>query len=231
MTWPLLLLALAFVPMAWEAHRSRTNERALRRAGAVEPAGDVFAAMRVIYPACFAAMIAEGWLQGRGPDAVSLAGAVVFLAGKALKYWAIATLGSRWTFRVLVPPGSGRTSSGPYGVMNHPNYVGVAGELAGMALLARAPVTGMLAVAGFGALMLARIKVEEKTLAAAQPNNRSTAQRHGGAAAQPNNGSTAQPHGGATAQPNNRSTAQPVNRATAGPLNADRRSRRTPPGV
>ena len=47
-----------------------------------------------------------------------------------------------WTFRVLVPPGSARTLRGPYRLLRHPNYVAVVGELAGFALLARAPRLG-----------------------------------------------------------------------------------------
>jgi isoprenylcysteine carboxyl methyltransferase (ICMT) family protein YpbQ len=53
--------------------------------------------------------------------------------------------------------------------MRHPNYLGVMGELLGTALMAQAPVTGLLALMGFGALILARIKIEEGALARAAP--------------------------------------------------------------
>jgi methyltransferase len=159
-----VLLALAFIPMLLEAARSAANERRLRAAGAVEPADDVIWIMQPAYPACFVAMIIEAWWRGSSWSHAATAGAIVFACAKALKYWAIATLGERWTFRVLVPPGSSRIVRGPYTVLRHPNYVAVAGELAGFALLAGAPVTGALATVGFGALMLLRIKVEERAL-------------------------------------------------------------------
>jgi methyltransferase len=161
---PLLVLALAFVPMALEARLSSRRERALRAAGAREPAGDVYAPMQVIYPGCFLAMAAEAWARGATPGELLAAGLIVFLAAKALKYWAIATLGARWTFKVLVPPGSSRIVAGPYRWLRHPNYLAVAGELAGVALMARAAVTGPMALALFGGLMLARIRVEERAL-------------------------------------------------------------------
>ena len=41
-------------------------------------------------------------------------------------------------------------TSGPYRVFRHPNYVGVIGELAGVALMSGALVTGPLATLGFG---------------------------------------------------------------------------------
>jgi methyltransferase len=159
-----LLLFGAFLPMAVEARVSARHERALRAMGASEPAGDVYGTMRFAYPASFVAMAIEGWLRGATVDATFGIGATVFCLSKMLKYWAIATLGQRWTFRVLVPPGSLRVVRGPYRMLRHPNYIAVAGELAGMGLMAHAPLTGTASVIGFGALMVARIRVEERAL-------------------------------------------------------------------
>jgi methyltransferase len=158
------LLIAAFVPMLVEAALSARNERRLRQAGAVEPGDDVFAAMQVVYPVCFAAMIAESWIAPRAQPSSIVAGAVLFVLAKALKYWAIASLGVRWTFRVLVPPNSTRTVRGPYRFVRHPNYVAVAGELAGFAIMAAAPISGLVALLVFAQLMRARIRVEERAL-------------------------------------------------------------------
>jgi methyltransferase len=162
----LALFVTAFVPMIGEAARSAANEKRLRAAGAIEPAGDVYRAMQLAYPASFGAMIAEAWLRSVPGSSVVIAGALLFALAKALKYWAIATLGPRWTFRVLVPPRSGRITAGPYRHLRHPNYLAVVGELAGMALMARALIAGPLAIALFGTLMLLRIRVEERALRA-----------------------------------------------------------------
>jgi methyltransferase len=161
---PLILLIVVFVPMLVEARLATRNDRALRSAGAIEPPDDVLRLMQAAYPTCFLAMVVEGWVRGSGVNLTFVAGAGLFALGKALKYWAIATLGDRWTFRVLVPPQSTRIVAGPYRFLRHPNYVGVAGELAGMALMAQAPLTGVVAIAGFGALMVQRIRVEEREL-------------------------------------------------------------------
>jgi methyltransferase len=158
------LLAVAFIPMLLETWLSATNERRLRAAGALEPADDVYAVMQIAYPASFVAMIAEAWWRGSGLTSIGFAGAAIFVAAKLLKYWAIGTLGSRWTFRVLVPPGSQRTLRGPYGKLRHPNYIGVMGEIVGFAVLARAPLTGTVATILFGLLLIARIRVEERAL-------------------------------------------------------------------
>jgi isoprenylcysteine carboxyl methyltransferase (ICMT) family protein YpbQ len=50
--------------------------------------------------------------------------------------------------------------------MAHPNYAGVAGELIGAAVAMHAMVTGPVAVTTFCILMVRRVAVEEKALAA-----------------------------------------------------------------
>jgi methyltransferase len=117
------------------------------------------------YPAAFAVMAAEGAGVGPPPPAsVAAAGWALFVASKALKYWAIAALGPRWTFRVLVLPAEPLVSSGPYAWLRHPNYLAVAGELVSMALVAGAPVTGPAATLLFSLLLRRRIQVEDEAL-------------------------------------------------------------------
>lgn len=159
-----LLAAVVFLPMVIEAVLSRRNETRLRARGAVEPAGDVYRWMQFAYPLSFVAILAEGALARPRLDVLAAAGAAVFVGAKLLKYWAIATLGERWSFRVLVPPGSALVAGGPYRLVQHPNYVAVIGELVGAALIAGAAVCGVLAVLVFGSLIVRRISVEEAAL-------------------------------------------------------------------
>ncbi len=108
--------------MLAELRLSLRNERRLRAAGAIEPPGDVYRAMAVLYPASFVVMAIEGaWrassasMSGDGPSSFSAAasGVVLFAASKVLKYWAIRSLGERWSFRVLVQPGRPLVRTGP----------------------------------------------------------------------------------------------------------------------
>src|SRR5712671_917251 len=95
----LVSLAAVLAMMAGELMLSRANERILRRRGAIEPSGDVYRTLAWTYPGMFVLMAIEGVIGGRQPGVRSLAGALVLLAAKALKLWAISTLGPRWTFR------------------------------------------------------------------------------------------------------------------------------------
>jgi methyltransferase len=156
--------AVVFLLMLVEARRSARNVGRLRAAGALEPSDDVYPLMRVLYPLAFLVPAGEGWFSTRY-DTLWPSGLLVFLSAKALKYWAVAALGDLWSFQVLVLPGRPLVKSGPYRFLRHPNYVGVAGEIAGNALLCGAPWTGALFTLGFTGLMLRRIRVEERALA------------------------------------------------------------------
>ncbi len=164
---PVVALGVVLVTLLAEAMLAARNERRLIARGAVEPAGDVHAWMRVAYPLGFAACIAEGWWRGTAWTPTAAAGLTLFAAGKVVKYLAIATLGERWTFRVLPLRGQPLVTRGVYRWLRHPNYVGVVGEVLGIALWMQAPMAGTLFALGFGWLLRQRIRVEEQALEAA----------------------------------------------------------------
>jgi methyltransferase len=169
MSWTVpALLAVVFAAMVIEAAISARHAADLRAMGGVEPADDVYKWMAATYPTSFVAMAIEGMVRGPVPLNVFLAGAALLVASKLLKVWVIATLGIRWTFRVIVPPRSSRIVTGPYRYMRHPNYLAVCGELVGMAVAAGALVTGPIAVAVFGMILVRRIAVEERALRRSQ---------------------------------------------------------------
>ena len=165
--------------MLAETHVSVKHERGLRARGAIEPRGDVYFAMLMLYPLAFALMYFEGVSRAEilaevkpassaGP-AWWMAGILLMLASKGLKYWAIANLRDRWTFKVLVLPGVPLVRTGPYRYVDHPNYIAVVGELVGMALMMSAWITGPVMIVVFGLAMLKRLKVETRALRDERP--------------------------------------------------------------
>lgn len=172
--------ALVFGLMLAETHLSVRNERTLRARGAVEPRGDVYLAMLILYPLAFGLMGVEGLSRSKaaqvaaGPSSPGgpawwLAGILLMVASKGLKYWAIASLGDRWTFRVLVLPGLPLVRRGPYRYVNHPNYIAVVGELIAMALMMSAWMTGPVMILLFGIALMMRLKVETRALRDERP--------------------------------------------------------------
>jgi methyltransferase len=160
----LAALAVVVVLMLLELRVSTRNERVLLSRGATAPHDPVYATMRWAYPAVFAAMAVEGALAAPAPAWLVTAGAAVFVSAKLFKYWAIATLGERWTYKVLVLPGVPLVETGPYRFIRHPNYVGVVGELVGMALLSEAKFAGPAGVVFFSWLLSRRIQAEDRAL-------------------------------------------------------------------
>ncbi len=81
------------------------------------------------------------------------------------RLWIMASLGARWTTRVITLPGAPRVRRGPYRFLRHPNYLVVALEIPVLPLAFGA---WQLAL-GFGlanlALLAHRIRVEERALA------------------------------------------------------------------
>jgi methyltransferase len=162
---PVVLVLLAvMLMMLGEAIVSRSHERTLREQGAIEPPGDVYATMLWAYPGAFVVMAAEGVVAGPAATLISASGVILMAAAKALKWWAMVSLGVRWTFRVLIVPGAPLVTRGPYAIWRHPNYIAVVGEFLAMALITNARVTGPLTTLLFSWLMWQRIRIEDRAL-------------------------------------------------------------------
>jgi methyltransferase len=160
----LTALGAVVLLMLGELRLSNRNERALRDRGAIAPPDPVYQTMRWAYPAVFVAMAAESLLTGPASPPLAMIGAAVFTASKLFKFWAIAALGGRWTYKVLVLPGMPLVTGGPYRLVRHPNYVGVVGELVGMALMTAARFAGPAGILFFSWLLLRRIRAEDQAL-------------------------------------------------------------------
>jgi methyltransferase len=159
---PVLVLFAVLVMMLAELWLSTANERVLRANGAVEVPDPVYGVMRFAYPGVFVAMALEGAISGVELGPTTFAGVALMFAAKALKFWAIASLGTRWTYKVLVVPSLPLVTRGPYTWLRHPNYVAVVGELIAMALMTHARITGPLGTLFFGWLLIRRIAAEER---------------------------------------------------------------------
>lgn len=94
---------------------------------------------------------------------------VVVIAAQVLRWWCITTLGQQWNTRVVVVPGGGRVTGGPYRFFSHPNYVAVVVEGIALPLVHTAWVTALAFTVLNAALLWARISVEDKALQSLTP--------------------------------------------------------------
>ena len=108
------------------------------------------------------------WIFGRQQD-VDRAWLVVFIVLQTVRIWCLASLGARWTTRIIVLPGMPLVARGPYRFMKHPNYAVVAAEIAMVPLALGLPAFAALFTVANGLILLWRMHVENAALAAAGP--------------------------------------------------------------
>jgi protein-S-isoprenylcysteine O-methyltransferase Ste14 len=98
-------------------------------------------------------------------DAVRWIGVVLYAAGGALRIWPVYVLGNRFSGLVAIQPGHALLTTGIYGVIRHPSYLGLLINAFGWGLAFRSWV-GVLLAALLVPLLLARIRSEEALLRA-----------------------------------------------------------------
>jgi methyltransferase len=166
----LALLAAVAAERLGELVLSRRHERALRARGAVESGAGHYPLMVAVHAALFAGAAAEVWFLDR-PFLPWLGGPmlVVVALTMALRYWVVATLGERWTTRVLVLPGAPIVAAGPFRFLRHPNYLAVAVEVFALPLVHTAWWTSLGCGVANLMVLARRIRVENTALATAAP--------------------------------------------------------------
>jgi methyltransferase len=101
----------------------------------------------------------------------------LFGALQAARLWVIASLGRRWTTRLVVLPGEPLVARGPYRWLSHPNYLIVAGEVAILPLAFAAVAIAAAFSACNGFLLARRIRLENAALGAPSYHIRETLPR------------------------------------------------------
>jgi methyltransferase len=114
--------------------------------------------------AVHASWIAGLWWLGHG-RAIDPALLAVFVLLQAARVWVIASLGPRWTTRIIVLPGERLVAKGPYRWLRHPNYLIVALEIAVVPLALGLPIFAALFSVLNAAILYQRIVTENAALA------------------------------------------------------------------
>ena len=91
----------------------------------------------------------------------------LFIVVQMARFWVLATLGRRWTIRILVMPGERLVARGPYRWLRHPNYAVVSGEIAIVPLALGMPIYALVFSILNAAVLAIRIPAENAALAAA----------------------------------------------------------------
>ncbi len=88
------------------------------------------------------------------------------IAAMGLRYWAVSSLGDRWTTRIVLVPDEAVVRRGPYRWLRHPNYLAVITEIVALPLVHGAWITALVASTLNAWLLTVRIRAEERALVA-----------------------------------------------------------------
>ena len=154
------LVGFLIVQRLAELALAQWNTARLRAEGGVEFGASHYPLMVALH----ALWLLGLWVYGhdRGVDPFWF---VIFILLQAGRLWVIASLGRRWTTRVIVLPGAAAVARGPYRWLRHPNYAVVILEIAVVPLALGLPVFALLFSLANTALLAYRIGVENQALA------------------------------------------------------------------
>ena len=162
MTAPVVILALVTLQRLAELAIARRNTKALLAGGAYEASPGHYPLIVAVHAGWLAAL---WWLAPGMPVSWSLIG--LFLLLQLGRLWVLATLGRRWTTRIIVVPGERLVARGPFRLVRHPNYLIVVGEIAVLPLAFGLWKMALLFTVLNAAVLVVRIRAEEKALASA----------------------------------------------------------------
>jgi methyltransferase len=154
------LIAFVILQRFAELGLAQWNTTRLRAAGGVEFGASHYPLMVALHASWLLGLWIFG--HGRSVDPIWLA---IFILLQAARVWVIASLGRRWTTRVIVLPGASPIERGPYRWLRHPNYAVVALEIAVVPLALGLPLFALMFSTANAGLLIYRIGVENEALA------------------------------------------------------------------
>jgi methyltransferase len=118
------LLLFVTVQRLGELVLAQRNTKRLLARGAFEAAASHYGLIVLLH----AAWLTGLWLLAppRAPDPLL---AVLYGVLQIVRLWVLATLGERWTTRIIILPGAPLVREGPYRFIPHPNYTVVVAEI------------------------------------------------------------------------------------------------------
>jgi methyltransferase len=159
MSWPVVILALVTAQRIGELWLSNRNTRRLLARGAYEVAPGHYPLLVAVHVLWLAAL----WVLAPGRPVRPL-WLAAFVLLEICRIWVIASLGDRWTTRIIILPGAALVRRGPYRFVNHPNYWVVGGEIAVLPLMFGFWDMALLFSALNAAVLSVRIREENKAL-------------------------------------------------------------------
>lgn len=164
MTLSILILTLVTVQRLAELMLAKRNTASLLARGGIEKSSGHYPYIVVMH----AAWLLLLWFFASNTQ-INFWWLALFIVLQFLRVWVIATLGERWTTRIIVIPGEARVQHGPYRYIAHPNYMIVAAEIIALPMALGLPWVALVFTLLNAAILFVRIRAEAKALDDVEP--------------------------------------------------------------
>lgn len=159
MTAAILILGFVTLQRLGELWLAERNRKRLLARGAVEYGQRHYFLIVAVHALWLAAL---WWLAPGQP--INLPLLLFFALLQIGRLWVLATLGERWTTRIIVLPDAPLVTRGPYRFLDHPNYVIVVLEIAVLPLVFGLWQIAVLFSLLNAAVLMVRIAAENRAL-------------------------------------------------------------------
>lgn len=157
-----LLLGFLTIQRLAELWWAKRNEASLLAAGGIEYGRSHLPLIVLFHAAWMTGMWALAYDHSIVPIFLAL-----FVVLQIVRFWVLATLGRRWTIRIIVVPGERLAVRGPYRLLRHPNYAVVTAEIAVVPLALHLPIYALIFSVLNALVLSVRIPAENAALLAA----------------------------------------------------------------
>ena len=158
MTGAAAFIAFLVLQRLAELILARRNTVRLLAQGAVEHGAAHYPLIVALHASWLASIAIFGWDQPIRPLWL-----ILFVALQAARLWVLASLGDRWTTRIIVLDRP-LVARGPYRLIPHPNYAVVVAEIAGAPVVLGLWPVALIFTALNAAVLAIRIRAENRAL-------------------------------------------------------------------
>lgn len=155
----IVILALVTAQRLGELIVARRNTARLLAAGGIERGPEHYPLIVVLHAAWLSGLWWLAWDRPASPLWLA-----AYLVLEAVRVWVLASIGRRWTTRIIVVPGETLVRKGPYRFLPHPNYAVVAGEILVLPLVFGLTAYALVFSLLNGSMLWLRIRAEDAAL-------------------------------------------------------------------
>ncbi len=160
-----IIIAAVFIILLLFLKIYRKNEKNILENGGKEYGKKNSVRLTILHILFYASCLAESLVRGARFDRLSVLGCGLLAFSIIMLYTVTRLLKGIWTVKLMLVQNHKFNNHWLFRTVKHPNYfLNIAPELAGLALLCHAPITAIVILPFYAAVLYIRIKEENRLL-------------------------------------------------------------------